>query len=456
MDLVIIGNGIAGITAARHVRKLDPEARITVVSDESDHAYARTALMYLYMGHLQFAHTKLYEDRFWETNRIGLLRDRVLAVDTDARTLTLRDGGSLSYDRLLIATGSVPRFAGWPGQDLDGVQGFYDLQDLDRMEVGTEGITDAVVVGGGLIGVEVAEMLHTRGIHVTLLVRGGWYLPAALPREEGLMVAEHIRAHGIDLRLDTELAEALPDATGRVRAVRTNRGEEIAAQWLGIAIGVAPNVAFLDGSGLEIDRGVLVDEAMRTNVPGVFAAGDCAQHRTPPPGRPPIEPLWYAGREQGATAAFGLCDRPRSYAPGVFFNSAKFFDIEWQVYGDISPVLPDGHGTLLWQHPTEPKAIRLEYAGAPASGDGAAPPATRLVGVNVMGVRYRQDVCAHWIETGASIEVVLQNLGAANFDPEFSPQYEADLVAQYNAQTGRSLALQRRRGWRERLAVLAR
>ncbi|MEM1042002.1 MAG: FAD-dependent oxidoreductase [Bacteroidota bacterium] len=454
MDLVIIGNGIAGITAARHVRKLDAGARITVISAETDHFYSRTALMYIYMGDMTYTHTKPYEDGFWKKNRIDLLRDYVERVDTDARCLHLRSGGTLRFDKLLLATGSVPRFAGWPGEDARGVQGFYSMQDLDRMEADTAGVQHAVVVGGGLIGVELAEMLHTREIGVTLLVRSDWYLPAALPEEEGRMVNDHIRARGIDLRLKTELAEVLTDDAGRVRAVRTNHGDEVGAQWVGIAIGVAPNIRFLEGSGIETDRGILVDRYMETNVPGVFAAGDCAQHRTPPPERPPLEPLWYAGREQGATAAFGITDRVRPYAPGVFFNSAKFFDLEWQVYGRLQTTLPEHERTLYWQHPTAEKAIRLNYAfAADTSGDGAAVP--RLTAVNVMGIRYRHDVCTHWITEGTGIETVLQNLGAANFDPEFTPQHEADFVAQYNRQTGRSLTLKRRRGWRQRLDVLA-
>ncbi|MEL6443906.1 MAG: FAD-dependent oxidoreductase [Bacteroidota bacterium] len=451
MHLVIVGNGIAGITAARHVRKLDASARITVVSDESDHPYSRTALMYLYMGDLQFAHTKLYEDGFWTKNRIDLVRDRVLAVDASAKTLTLRDAQPMSYDKLLIATGSVPRFAGWPGQELKGVQGFYDLQDLDRMETDTAGVRHAVVVGGGLIGVELAEMLHTRGIGVTLLVRSAWYLPAALPEEEGMMVNEHIRACGIDLRLETELAEVLPDSSGCVHAVTTSRGDTVEAQWVGIAIGVAPNVAFLKGSGIETDRGVLVDEHFQTNLPDIYAAGDCAQHRTPPPGRRPIEPLWYAGRVHGATAAFGLCGQPRAYAPGVFFNSAKFFDLEWQVYGDLNTTLAADERTLYWQHPTEDKAIRLNYTVADSARNVSS-----LTAVNVMGIRYRHDVCTHWIEHGTDIETVLQNLGAANFDPEFTAQHEADLVAQYNRQAGRTLTLERTRGRIRSLLALSR
>ena len=157
--IVIVGNGVAGITAARHIRKLS-DHRITVISVESDHFYSRTALMYIYMGHMTYANTKPYEDWFWEKNRIDLVRGYVETVDTDARKLLLAGGEEMGYDRLIIATGSKPNRFGWPGQELDGVQGLYSLQDLEMMDRNTRGIARGVIVGGGLIGIEVAEMLR--------------------------------------------------------------------------------------------------------------------------------------------------------------------------------------------------------------------------------------------------------------------------------------------------------
>ena len=421
MHLVIIGNGIAGITAARHVRMLDPEARITVVSGESAHFYSRTALMYVYMGHMTVGHTKPYEDRFWPENRIALVRDFVERVDTDARTLRLRSGGSLGYDRLLVATGSRWRRGGWPGEDLGGVQGLYGLPDLERMTANTAGIERAVVVGGGLIGVEMAEMLRTRGIGVTFLVREAGYLDAVLPPEESAMVAREIRRHGVDLRLGTGLREIVGE--GRVRAVVTTDEETIPAEFVGLAIGVEPNVGFLDGSGVEVGRGVLVNERFETSVPDVYAAGDCAEHRDPPPGRAAVEQLWYTGRLHGATVAHAICGRPRAYAPGPFFNSAKFFDLEYQVYGRITPALRDDEGAFYWEHPDGRKAVRIQF-----ERDGGA---TRVVGFNVMGVRFRQVVCERWIEEGASLAHVAAHLGAANFDPEFFDRHEPAIVAAY-------------------------
>jgi len=429
VHLVIIGNGITGVTCARYVRMRDPAVRAKKC----------------YMGHLTLGHTKPYDDRFWAANRLDLVRDRVEAVDTGARTLTLRDGPPLPYDRLLVASGSVPAFHGWPGQDLDGVQGLYGLPDLERMERWTAGLERAVVVGGGLIGVEMAEMLRARGIGVTFLVREPWYMSYALPEEEGRLVAREIRRHGVDLRLGVELEAVLGDEAGRARAVVTSEGEALPARFVGLATGVRPNVAFLAGSGIEVDRGVLVDRCFRTNVEGVYAAGDCAQFREPPPGRKAIEPLWYTGRAHGGAVAHTITGAPKPYAPGPFYNSAKFFDVEYQTYGRIDPEPPEGEATLYGEGPDGRRAIRLQY-----ESEGAR----RVVGFNLMGVRYRHAVCADWIARGVGIEEVLADLGAANFDPEFAAACEPAVVAAYNARHGASVAPPTRRGWRAWMARL--
>ncbi|MDX1439714.1 MAG: FAD-dependent oxidoreductase [Rubricoccaceae bacterium] len=445
VHLVIIGNGITGVTCARLVRKRDPEALITMISEESDYFYSRTALMYIYMGHMTEAHTKPYADDFWRKNRIELVGDRVERIDTDAKELMLRDGEPVPYDALLIATGSTSTFYNWPGQDLDGVQGLYGLPDLEQMEQWTEGVDRAVVVGGGLIGVEMAEMLHVRSIHVTFLVREPWYMSYILPEEEGRMIERHLRAHGIDLRMETELKEILSDDAGRARAVVAGDGEEIPARFVGLTTGVQPNVGFLEGSGIETNRGVLIDRHFRTNVEGVYAAGDCAEFREPLPERKAIEQLWYTGREHGATVAQTITGSTKAYSPGVFYNSAKFFDIEYQTYGRIDPQLLEDEKTLYWEHPEGNRSIRIQYR---ANGSNA------VVGVNLMGVRHRHAVWADWISKGADIETVLTNLSAANFDPEFFDQCEPAVLNAYNAENGTALEPASKKGWKRWMAKL--
>lgn len=434
--VVILGNGVAGITAARHIRKRSA-SEITVVSAESDHFFSRTALMYIYMGHMRFADTKPYDDGFWERNRLRLVRAYAERVDTQGRRLILEGGRSLPYDVLIVASGSRSNRFGWPGQDLPGVQGLYSLQDLESMERDTAGIERAAIVGGGLIGVETAEMLRSRGIDVTFLVRESSWMEFAFPPEESEMIGRHVRDHGIDLRLSTQLDSILAGGDGRVRAVRTTDGEEIPCQFVALTVGVSPNIGFLEGSGIECDRGVLVDSHLETNVPGVYAIGDCAQLRAPRPGRRAVEPVWYSGRTMGQSLARTLCGERHEYDPGTWFNSAKFFDMEWQVYGQVPATVPEGQETLFWKHPAEPKSLRINYRSDDES----------VTGFNVIGIRYRHDACQRWIEERRPLRWVLENLGAANFDPELYPQHEAELVASYNARhPDRAVRLRRRRG----------
>ena len=333
MHLVIIGNGITGVSCALTVRRLQPAARITLVSGESAHHYARTALMYVYMGHLRYHDTKPYGDWFWAENRLELVHATATALNTSAKSVTLDNGTTLTYDQLLLATGSEIKRHNWPGQHLAGVQGLYGLPDLAAMARDTHGIARGVVVGGGLIGVELAEMLHSRGIEPVMLVRDARYWGSVLPPEEANLVDRQLQENRVAVRYNTELHEVLGDEAGRVRAVRTTAGEEIACQWVGLAVGVAPNLALAKTSDVETDAGILVDEMLRTSAPGVFAAGDCAQHRRPGAGEVPIEQLWYTGRMQGETVAHTICGQPTAYRRGIWFNSAKFFNLEYQTYG---------------------------------------------------------------------------------------------------------------------------
>lgn len=425
MHLVIIGNGITGVTCACTVRRLQPAARITLVSDESAHHYARTALMYVYMGQLRYQDIKPYEDWFWAENRLELVHATATALDTSRKQLTLSTGQPLSYDKLLLATGSVSKYYDWPGQQLRGVQGLYGLPDLARMAQDTHGVQRAVVVGGGLIGVELAEMLHSRGIATTLLVRDAHYWGSVLPPEEAALVDQQLRAHHVAVRYTTELAEVLGDTTGRVRAVRTQHGEELPCEWVGIATGVTPNLALARTAGLETDRGILVDRYLHTSAPDVYAAGDCAQHRHPDPGEVAVEQLWYTGRQQGETVAYTLCGQPLAYSRGPWFNSAKFFNLEYQTYGRLPAQLPAGSSSFYWQHPQEALALRINFYPA----DGFA-----VTGMNTLGLRQRHEVWAEWLRQRTPVQQVLAALPTANFDPEFARRHEQAVVQAFNRQ----------------------
>lgn len=431
--IVIIGNGVSGITTARHIRKLS-DKKITVISAETDHFFSRTALMYIYMGHMKFENTKPYEDWFWEKNRIDLLRAYVQKINTAEKTLTLDNGTDLGYDKLVLAVGSKPNKFGWPGQDLDAVQGLYSYQDLEAMEKYSPTTKRAVIVGGGLIGVEMAEMFLSRGINVTFLVREDRFWGGVLPKKEGELIARHLKKHHVDLRFETELQEIISDDNGRAKAVITKSGEEIECQFVGLTAGVSPNTAFMKESNVKTNRGILVNEFLETNIPDIYAAGDCAEFHQHPTGRKNLEQVWYTGRMMGETLAQTICANKTAYRPGMWFNSAKFFDIEYQTYGRVFAELQDGEADFYWEHKDGEICLHLVFEKA----------SNKLLGINTFGIRMRHEVCERWIDGGETMDYIMQHLKDANFDPEFYRQYENEIVAQYNKENGKTLSAKKR------------
>lgn len=419
---VIIGNGISGVTAARHLRKMSDTQKITIISGESKYFFSRTALMYVYMGHMPFENTQPYENWFWEKNRIDLVHEWVKEISSDLKVVVLENGEKIEYDSLILATGSKPNKFGWPGQDLKGVDGMYSKQDLESIEDNTKGIDRAVIVGGGLIGIELAEMLHSRGIHVTFLVRESNFWDIVLPKEEAEMIDQEILDHDIDLRLKTELKEIMADQSGNVSHVITNTDEKIDCQFVGLTVGVSPNIAWLKDGELETNRGILVDEHLSTNLPDVYAIGDCAEFRTPLKGRRPIEQVWYTGRMMGEVVAKNIIQEKVAYQPGLWFNSAKFLDIEYQTYGTVTAVLGDGQECFFWKHTDNKKSLRIVFDEK----------TTAVIGVNVFGIRMRHEVWDRWIGEGKKVNWVMEHLEEANFDPEFFKKFEFHIRTAFN------------------------
>ncbi|RNC84163.1 MAG: NAD(P)/FAD-dependent oxidoreductase [Winogradskyella sp.] len=427
--IVIIGNGISGVTLARHVRKLS-DKKITIISAETDYFFSRTALMYVYMGHMKFEHTQPYENWFWDKNRIDLVKAYVKNVETKSKTLYFDNGGSLQYDKLIIATGSKPNKFGWPGQDLDGVMGMYHKQDLDNLEKyapNNQVCKHAVIVGGGLIGIELAEMLNSRSIPVTFLVRESNFWNGVLPEGESGMISRHIKNHHIDLRLSSNLKEIKSDENGKVKSIIIEEtGEEIACDVVGLTAGVSPNVDFLKDSDIELGRGVKVNRFLETNIQDVYAIGDCAEQHEAIGNRRPIEAVWYTGRMMGETLAQTLCGNRIEYKPGHWFNSAKFMDIEYQTYGWVFSERgkKDFEQHFHWRHDDDTKCITVAYNKN----------TNAFLGINTFGIRMRHETFDKWLTEKRDVDYVMHNLSEANFDPEFYSRFEKDILTAYKNQ----------------------
>jgi NADPH-dependent 2,4-dienoyl-CoA reductase/sulfur reductase-like enzyme len=226
------------------------------------------------------------------------------------------------------------------------------------------------------------------------------------------------------LKLSTELKEIFAGDDGRVNAVITNKNERIACQFVVLAVGVSPNVDFLKTSGIRTGRGILVNEYLKTSLPDIYAIGDCVERSYDLPGRKNIEQVWYTGRIMGEVLAQNICGNPTKYEPGPWFNSAKFFDIEFQTYGTVSNVLTADEQEFYWEHPSGKKAMHFVWDTR----------SREFLGINSLGIRLRHECFDRWLRDKKDIQFVIRNLELANFDPEFYERYEHQIATAFYSQ----------------------
>ena len=405
MHYAIVGNGVAGVSAAFQLRDRDQDARITLVSGESDYFFSRTALMYAYLDRMTLRDLEPYERHAYDRLRIERVRGWVTDLDASRKELRLDTGTAIGYDRLLLATGSLANRIPWPGLDAvrEGLVHFVTLADLAECERLTRPGAKAVVVGGGLIGVELVECLVHHGVDTTFLIREPWYWPAALDDREAAMVTAHLQRHGVRVVFGENVAEVLTEG-GRVRAVRTDQKSEHPCEILGVTAGVHPAIEWLARvkTPPAARRGILVDHGFRTSLPDVFAAGDCAEFSD----SGMVEQIWYSAKRQGEQAARAMLGDPVDYRPPVFYNSSKFFEIEFTTVGQVMKAPADAR-QFFARAPGREATIRLvEHEG-------------RLIGCNMLGARWNHTFFERWIHERRSLDWVLRRLGEAQFDVEF-------------------------------------
>jgi NADPH-dependent 2,4-dienoyl-CoA reductase/sulfur reductase-like enzyme len=267
-----------------------------------------------------------------------------------------------------------------------------------------------------------AEMLHSRNISVTMLIRENAYWANVLPQQEAQLIGNHLNKHGIQLKFNTELQEIRTIDQVNVHSIVTKQKETIDCQFLGITTGVKPNIKFLKNSSIEIEKGILVNEFLETNIPDVFAAGDCAQFRFAKNGEAPIEQLWYTGKMQGETLANTICGNKTTYDRGIWFNSAKFFDLEFQTYGKVLAEITPEQESFYWAHENGKISFRANYNKSDRS----------IIGFNFIGIRFRQVIAEHWIREQKEIEYVIDNLKQGWFNPEFSDTHYEKIAKSFS------------------------
>lgn len=281
LKLVMIGNGMAGIRTLEELLKLSSELYdITVFGAEPHTNYNRILLSPVLAGEQTFEDIVLNDLDWYQNNGIKLLLNRkVVQIDRIKRRVIAEDGTEAEYDRLLIATGSKPFIPPMPGNTLQGVIGYRDIADTRLMIDTAKTHKHAVVIGGGLLGLEAANGLMLRGMHVTVVHIGEWLLERQLDKTSGQLLQAALEARGLHFRL-REQTRALHDAgNGRVGSVEFNNGDILPADLVVMAAGIRPNIELAQNAGLPCSRGILVNDTLQTYDPRIYAIGECASHR---------------------------------------------------------------------------------------------------------------------------------------------------------------------------------
>jgi nitrite reductase (NADH) large subunit len=329
MDYVIIGNGVAGTTAAANIRKIDSEGRITVISEESYPFYSRIRLMEYLSGEADERGIIIRKDRWYEDNRIDLLLNSpVKKIDAETKNVTLSSGKAINYDRLLLATGGFSFIPPIGGVGEKGVFVLRTLNDAINIRKYAEPFNkEVVLVGGGVLGLEAGNGLRKAGNSITVIE----FFPRLLPRQMDPEGAEILKAQmekmGFKFYLGAKTQEIL--GNGDVRAVLLEDGTRIDCDMLIISAGVRPNDRLARDIGLEIDKGVIVNDRMETGIPDIYAAGDLTQHNGIFYG------IWPAAEKQGQIAGINMAGGSAEYTGTIISNMLKVVGIDLVAAGNI-------------------------------------------------------------------------------------------------------------------------
>ncbi len=369
MRHLIIGSGPAGVVAAETLRKADPAAEITLLCGEGEPPYSRMAIPYLLKGDIDETGTFLRKDAdHYARLRIQLVQARAQAVDTTARTVEL-GGRSLPYDRLLIATGSRPSQERIPGIGLPGVHSCWTLEDARTILAKAKPGTRIVQMGAGFVGCIIMEGLLSRGVDLTILVRSGYMVRRMMNATASGLIQKWCEAKGVKILTHTQPMGITSE--GGALQVALADGRILPADLYLSAVGVAPNLEFLAGSGLEMGQGIVVDANLQSSLPGVYAAGDVAEATDCLTGKRQLNAIQPNAVEQGRIAALNMAGRPAHFKGSFVFNVLTTLGLASSSFGEWQGV-PGGEATEVLD------ANRYRYLSLQFDGD-------RLVGANSVG-----------------------------------------------------------------------
>lgn len=320
MHHVIIGNGPAGVVAAETLRKIAPADQVTVIGREKTAPYSRMAIPYFIAGKIAEQGTHLRKtDGHFDALSITQLQATVRGIDAQARQLTLQDGSTLSFDRLLIATGSSPVQPPIAGMDTPNVVACWTLDDARRICDSVKPGTRVLLMGAGFVGCIIIAPLLKRGAQVSLVASGDRMVPRMMTEGAGKMLQQWVQNKGVTVYNNVRV-EALEAAAAGAVTARLKGGQTVEADLIINATGVKANIDFLKDSGISMEYGVLVDEYLQSNLPGIYAAGDVAQALDLATGEKTVNAIQPNAVDQGRIAAHNMAGRPTTFNGGIAMN----------------------------------------------------------------------------------------------------------------------------------------
>ncbi|MCL6446998.1 MAG: FAD-dependent oxidoreductase [Armatimonadetes bacterium] len=322
---LIIGNSAGAVGCIEALREVDGTGTIALISDETRHVYSRALIPYYLEGKIERAGMDYRPPDFYTRHGVTpFLGKEAVGVDFDRKEVELAGGERIGYGKLLLATGGRPFLPPLPGLDRQNVFTFLSLDDVLAIEKALPGVKNAVVLGGGVIGLMAAEVLSKKGLDVCVLELAGRVLAPVVDETASALVEDLFRKNGVKIYTETTIKEIR--GAESVEEVRLTDGRTIPAGLLIIAVGVVPRVELVKGTGIRVNRGIVVDQRMQTSVPDVYACGDCAEVYDFAAGHHKLLPLWPNAYAGGRIAGFNMAGRPRKYEWGTGMNATHFFD----------------------------------------------------------------------------------------------------------------------------------
>ena len=331
---VILGMGAAGIAAAETIRHYDREGEIVCVSAEAAGYYSRPGLAYYLSKELGEKSLYPFTKKDFQTRKIHVYQNTAVLVKPESQEILFQDRKRMKFDNLLLALGAEAVRPKVIGSNLDGVVYLDSMAQTQHMIKKARWARNAVVVGGGITALEIVEGLQARGVNVHFFLRGDTYWNRVLDKIESQIVIQRLRHEGVTIHLNTELDQII-GKRGKVKGVVTKDGRRLVANMVAFAIGVRPRLGLAEASGLEIARGVKVNEYMETNAPGVYSAGDMAEVYDPEEKVYMMDSLWHVARNQGMVAGWNMAGKRQPYRRRSPLNVTRLAGITTTIIGKV-------------------------------------------------------------------------------------------------------------------------